>query len=217
MFEINKVMNILKKEFNKNPFLMGEAVFYESKDIYKLLISTILSARTKDETTMKILPALFQKAGTIDKLKNLEVWEIEKLIYPVGFYKNKARFLKNLPKALERFKGNIPSTREGLMSLPGVGRKTANLVLSVGFNIPAICVDTHVHRISNRFGYIKTKEPLETELELMRLLPKKYWKYYNAYLVSHGQNICFPIKPSCKNCLLNDYCKKEGVNIGNYL
>jgi endonuclease III len=211
MFKIDEVIGILAEEFKKYPLPMGEKIFYESNDTFKLLVSTILSARTKDETTMKILPRLFSKVSTPDALRKLNVLEIERLIYPVGFYKNKAKFLKELPDALDRFSGKVPKNLEELITLPGVGRKTANLVLSVGFNIPAICVDIHVHRISNRLGYIISKNPLETEQKLMKKLPKKYWTKYNAYLVSHGQNTCSPINPFCSRCPVKIYCKQFGI------
>lgn len=157
-------------------------------DLYKTLISTILSSRTRDETTLKVTQKLFKVAPNIEKLKNLRTKELENLIYPVGFYKTKAKHLKMLTyRILEESKGEIPKTRESLMVLPGVGRKTANLVLNRALGVPAIAVDTHVHRISNLLGWVKTKTPEQTEKELMKILPKKYWSDTNRLMVSIGQ------------------------------
>ncbi|HHE39171.1 MAG TPA: endonuclease III, partial [Candidatus Cloacimonetes bacterium] len=138
--------------------------------------------------------------------------EIEKMIYPVGFYKNKAIHLKKFPEVLEKeFNNNIPDEIDNLIKLPGVGRKTANLVRAIAFKKSAICVDTHVHRISNRLGYVKTKTPLETEMVLRKKLPEEYWIMYNSYLVSFGQNHCFPRNPKCSSCVIYDECKRVGV------
>ena len=138
--------------------------------------------------------------------------EIEKLIYPVGFYKTKAKHLKQLPIILKQeFNNKIPETIEELIKLPGVGRKTANLVVTIAFNKPGICVDTHVHKIMNRIGYIETKTPYETEMRLRDKLPKKYWKTINSILVAFGQNLCTPISPHCSNCPINKYCNRLGV------
>lgn len=153
------------------------------EDPYKTLISTILSARTRDETTLKVSKELFKVAPNLAKLKSLDIKTLEKTIYPVGFYKTKARHLHELAAMTE----TIPNSRDGLMKLPGVGRKTANLVLNRAFNTPAIAVDTHVHRISNLLGWVHTKTPQETEKELVRILPKKYWSDTNRLFVSIGQ------------------------------
>ena len=158
------------------------------KNSYKVLASTLLSSRTKDEVTLEASKRLFKKAPSINKLKNLGTEELKNLIYPVGFYKTKAKHLKKLAEIIViRLKGKIPSTREGLMLLPGVGRKTANLVLNRAFGIPAIAVDTHVHKISNMLGWVRTKTPEQTELELMKILPKKYWSEINRLFVSIGR------------------------------
>jgi endonuclease III len=155
---------------------------------------------------------LFKKAPDLDSLNKLSIEEIKKLIYPIGFYNEKAKHLKKLPLIIKQeYNNKIPNTLEELLKIPGVGRKTANLVLAVAFKKPAICVDIHVHRISNRLGLINTSKPLETELELIKIIPKKYWRVYNAYLVSYGQNHCFPILPRCSDCIINKYCHKKGV------
>ncbi len=150
---------------------------------YKTLISTVLSARTRDETTLKVSKELFKVAPNLNSLSKLSQKEIEKLVHPVGFYKTKAKHLKELASTITK----VPSSREELESLPGVGRKTANLVLNRAFSIPAIAVDTHVHRITNLLGWVKTKKPSETEKELTKILPKKYWPDTNRLFVSIGQ------------------------------
>jgi len=172
-----------------------------------VLVATILSARTNDTTTTNAVKKLFPRANSAKELSKLSKEEIEKLIFPVGFYRNKAEFLKKLPRVLdELFGSKVPDNIDDLLKLPGVGRKTANLVVSVAFNKPAICVDTHVHRISNIWGYVKTRTPLETEMALRKKLPKKYWMTFNSILVAYGQRTCRPISPHCKECVINDYC-----------
>lgn len=179
---------------------------------FTILIGTMLSARTRDSVTEKVLPGLFKKAPDAKTMSNLETEEVAKLIYPVSFYKNKASSLKGASRVLlEKFKGKVPATLDELLELPGVGRKTANLVLAEAFKVPAICVDTHVHRISNIWGIVKTNTPEETEMALMNVLPKKDWIKFNPLLVSHGQTICIPVSPICSQCVLNDICPKIGV------
>ena len=171
----------LFKAFKRNYKLVPLEVF--GKDPYKTLISTILSARTRDELTLVISKKLFKVAPNFKKLNKLTIQEIEKLIYPVGFYKTKAKHLKKIAGSITE----VPKTREELINLPGVGRKTANLTLNRAFNIPAIAVDTHVHRISNVLGWVKTKTPEQTEKELIRILPEKYWPEVNRLFVSIGR------------------------------
>ena len=179
---------------------------------FTILIGTMLSARTRDSVTEKVLPGLFQKAPDASSMSKLETEEIAKLIYPVSFYKNKANSLKNTAQVLlEKFGGKVPQTMDGLLELPGVGRKTANLVLAEAFQVPAICVDTHVHRISNIWGIVQTKTPEETEMALMKILPKEDWIKFNPLLVSHGQTVCIPVSPICSQCVLNEICPKFGV------
>jgi endonuclease-3 len=178
------------------------------------LVSTVLSARTKDIMTRKAANNLFARASTPERIKDLDLKEIEELIRPAGFYKNKARSVKDLCRILvEEFNGRTPDELDELLKLPGVGRKTANLVLTLGFNKLGICVDTHVHRISNRLGYVQTKSPEQTEMTLRKKLPKRYWIEYNDLLVTYGQNICKPVSPLCSKCVIEPYCSKVGVAI----
>ncbi|MBX4205674.1 endonuclease III [Candidatus Microgenomates bacterium] len=175
------------KVFKQNYQIVPLEIF--GSNPYKTLVSTILSARTNDDTTLKVCKEkLFIKAPNIKTLSKLTEQEISELIYPVGFYKTKAKHLKKMSEILvKKFGGKIPNTREELMSLPGVGRKTANLVLNRAFKIPAIAVDTHVHRITNLLGWVKTKQPLETEQELIKIIPQKYWPEMNKFFVSIGR------------------------------
>jgi len=182
------------------------------RDPFKILVGTILSLRTKDETTGPAAARLFVLAGTAEEMLRLSAEQIAKAIYPVGFYRTKARTILEICRTLvERYGGRVPDTMEQLLGLKGVGRKTANLVLTLGFQAPAICVATHVHRISNRWGYVRTKAPEETEFALRRKLPKAYWPVYNDLLVAFGQNICRPISPLCSRCPLDAICPKVGV------
>lgn len=210
--DINVIYRILKKYVRSFKLPIVDAVEKKTGSPFYVLVSTILSARTKDKTTAVASKRLFKKAGTARDLEKLPVKEIEKLIYPVGFYKNKAKLLKKLPKALrEKFNGKIPETVEELVKLPGVGRKTANLVVVIAFKKPAVCVDTHVHRIMNRLGYVKTKTPLETEFILREKLPKRYWTTINSILVAFGQNHCLPVSPYCSTCPVRKYCNHVKV------
>jgi endonuclease-3 len=182
------------------------------RDPFKILIGCLLSLRTKDETTGPAAARLFALAGTAEAMRQLTVGQIAKAIYPVGFYRTKATSILDICRTLlERHGGQVPETMEGLLNLKGVGRKTANLVLTMGFLKPAICVDTHVHRISNRWRYVRTKTPEDTEFALRRKLPQTYWMVYNDLLVSFGQNICKPISPLCGQCPLANGCPKVGV------
>ena len=178
------------------------------KDPYLVLIACILSLRTNDRTTYPATLRMLKLAKTPDEMMKVSVEDLEKAIYPVGFYKNKAGQIIELSKKLvEEYDGKVPCDIEELCKFKGVGRKTANLVLSEGFNEPAICVDVHVHRIFNRLGYLKTNTAEETEFELRKKLPKKYWIPINSLLVTHGQNVCKPIKPNCALCPIREYCK----------
>ncbi|MCX6703857.1 MAG: endonuclease III [Candidatus Woesebacteria bacterium] len=181
MKNYSKVFKVFKKHYVPIPL----EIF--GSDPYKTLVSTLLSARTKDEVTLEASKRLFAKAPNLEKLKNLKIEEIKNLIYPVGFYKTKAKHIKKLARTVLAKGGKIPMTRSDLVSLPGVGRKTANLVLNRAFGIPAIAVDTHVHRISNLLGWVNTKAPEQTEKELIKILPKKYWPDINRLFVSTGR------------------------------
>jgi endonuclease III len=182
------------------------------RDPFKILIGCLLSLRTKDETTGPAAARLFALAGSPGEMLNIPVEKIEQAIYPVGFYRTKAKTILEVCRALVgHHAGQVPDTIEALLDLKGVGRKTANLVLTLGFQKPAMCVDTHVHRISNRWGYVRTKDPEQTEFALRRKLPKAHWLLYNDLLVAFGQNICKPISPLCRQCPLDAACPKLGV------
>ncbi|RJP29851.1 MAG: endonuclease III [Candidatus Omnitrophota bacterium] len=180
------------------------------KDPYLVLISCILSLRTKDKTTMEASSRLFEAADNPVAMLKLNPRRIEKLIYPVGFYRNKAAVILDISRRIiTEFCGKVPGTLEELLSFKGVGRKTANLVLGLGFGVPAICVDTHVNRIPNRIGWIKTESPEETEEELKKIIPKSRWIQLNTLLVAFGQNICKPVKPLCGLCHIEKMCEKR--------
>lgn len=182
------------------------------RDPYKVLFSTILSARTKDETTAAASARLFAVAPDVERLAKLSVARIEKLIHPVGFYRTKARSVRAAAVQLrDEFEGVVPDTIEELVTLPGVGRKTANLVLTEAFQKHAICVDTHVHRILNIWGYLDTDQPEATEWALRETLPRRYWIDLNKTLVSFGQQICVPVSPWCSRCPVGHRCPRLGV------
>ncbi len=201
-----KVFEIIEKESKNYSTPVVELMHFQTKDPFKVLITTILSSRTRDETTLRCAKNLFSNVSSFSDFKKLSVSEIEKLIYPVGFYKTKARNLKKLSDLKK-----VPESFDSLVKLPGVGRKTANLVLSVAFSRKGIAVDTHVHRISNRLGWVKTLKPVQTEKALKALFPDTYWSRINRTLVSFGQNTCTPLRPKCVLCPVKNYCPKIGV------
>ena len=207
-----KMLSVMRREYKKwKPPIVGGFACGENA-LFKVLVSTLLSLRTQDRTTEEASRRLFARAETPQALLKLDVQEIEKLIYPVGFYRTKAKNLLNVCRILlEKHGGHVPDTMEELLALPGVGRKTANLVMTVGHNRPGICVDTHVHRISNRWGLVRTKNADETEMELRRILPKRYWIEFNDLLVCYGQNLCQPVSPHCSRCKIADRCPRVGV------
>jgi endonuclease III len=210
--DITKIHKVLEKEFARHRMPVVDIIELQTKDPFKVLVTTILSARTKDETTTAAARRLFSSAGTIADLDKIPLSRIEKLIFPVGFYRTKARMLKQLPGELNRlYKGIIPDSVDELVKLPGVGRKTANLVVAVAFRKPAICVDVHVHRICNRLGYVKTRTPFETEMRLRQVLPKSLWLTINSYLVSFGQHTCLPVNPRCDRCPIIRWCRRINV------
>ena len=181
-------------------------------DPFRVLIACILSLRTQDTTTGPASDRLFAEAATPESMLKLIPRRIERLIYPVGFYRTKARVILGICRdLLERFGGRVPDTIDELLTLNGVGRKTANLVVTMGFGKPGICVDTHVHRISNRLGYVRTKNPEETEMALRARLPRRFWIDYNDLLVGFGQNVCTPISPRCSTCPVRPLCRRIGV------
>ena len=213
--DVPAVDRALKREFVSHDAPIIELIQAHTRDPFCVLVGTILSARTKDQCTAGAVKRLFAEArGDVFRpgdLVRLTVQEIERLIYPVGFFRDKARHLKRLPSVLEeKFGGVLPHTVEELCELPGVGRKTANLTVAVGFDLPAICVDVHVHRICNRRGLVRTKTPFETEMALRKILPVRYWKTWNSHLVSFGQTRCGPIRPKCEGCPISRYCMHDG-------
>ena len=188
-------------------------VIAKKNDPFAVLVSCIISLRTRDEVTELASARLFTLAKLPAELLELSNAKIEKAIYPAAFYRNKTKSLKELCQVLvKEYSGQVPNKLEELLKLKGVGRKTANLTMILGHNKPGICVDIHVHRISNRWGYVKTKSPDETEMVLRAILPKRFWKGYNDLLVSFGQNLCKPVSPFCGSCPLEDQCPKIGVN-----
>ncbi|HIE59759.1 MAG TPA: endonuclease III [Persephonella sp.] len=208
-----KVLEILEKEFPKWNAPIVSLLAEKTQDPYKVLISTIISLRTKDEITAESSKRLFEKADNPYDMIKLSEEEIANLIYPAGFYKNKAKQIKQISKEIiEKYNGKVPNALEELLKFKGVGRKTANLVLSEGYGKPAICVDIHVHRICNRLGFVKTKTPEETEFKLMEKVPKEYWNKINKLFVAFGQTICKPISPICSKCPVENYCEKIGVD-----
>lgn len=209
---LDEIIGRLEKEVSTYQVPVVDLIATQTRDPFKVLVATILSARTKDEVTAQAAKRLFAQVSTPSDLARLSLADLERLIYPVGFFRNKARYLQQLPAALDQnFAGQVPDNLEALLTLPGVGRKTANLVIAVAFNKPAICVDTHVHRIMNIWGYVQTKTPLETEMALRATLPQRYWIRINSLLVAFGQGTCTPLRPRCDRCVLFDVCPRIGV------
>ena len=206
--DIDKIMKELLKATKSMPMpVVTEIKLVTNRDAYKILISTMLSLRTKDSTTRDASMRLFEKAGNPKDMLKLSEEEIAKLIYPVGFYRVKAKNILEVSKTIiDDYNGKVPDEIDELLKLRGVGRKVANLVVTEAFDKYGICVDTHVHRISNRFGYVSTKKPEQTEFALRKKLPKKYWRVYNDTLVIYGQNLCKPINPLCNQCSISKYC-----------
>ena len=211
--EITKVLKTLKNAVRELPDPSVTLVGKKWKSPYLVLVSCLLSLRTKDETTLPASKRLFALAQTPQTMLKLSFRDIERAIYPVGFYRTKARRILDISRVLvQDHQGNVPDTLEGLLSFKGVGRKTANLVLVEGFGKPGICVDTHVHRITNRLGYVKTCTPEQTETALRAKLPPVLWKDINWLLVLWGQNVCRPVSPKCSACAVSDLCHKVGVS-----
>jgi len=211
--DIHAVMRLLEAEmaqFGLPPVsaMAAEAVV----DPFKILVSTIISARTKDEVTGPATERLFALADSPENMQRLPEEKIEKAIFPAGFYRTKAKAIRKASREIvERFGSRVPDTIEELVTLPGVGRKTANLVVTLAHGRAGICVDTHVHRITNRWGYVNTKTPHETEQALRAKLPKRHWIGINTLLVMHGRNICKPVSPFCSRCPVFPYCARIGV------
>ncbi len=209
--EIDKIIEILKEDLKKYQTPIVTKIS-EKKDPFKVLVSCILSLRTKNETTKKASENLFKLAGTPKAMLKLNVKEIEKAIYPVGFYRTKARNIKEICKTLiNYYNGKVPDNLDELLKLKGVGRKTANIVIVYAYNKLGMPIDTHCNRIPNRLGWVKTKNPEETERALRKILPKKYWRDFNNLFIIFGQNICLPVSPFCSKCPINIYCPRIGV------
>ncbi|MGB9732221.1 MULTISPECIES: endonuclease III domain-containing protein [Calditerrivibrio] len=212
-FDIDEIFLLLETEYKRfeTPSVTKIANLIKGNP-FAVLISTLISLRTKDEVTLKASERLLSRADNPFDMLKLQVDEIEKLIYPAGFYKKKSLQILNISKyLLENYQGRVPDSLDELLKIKGVGRKTANLVLVEGFGIPAVCVDTHVHRIMNRMGLVNTKNPDETEMVLRERLPVKYWIKWNEYLVAYGQNVCKPTSPLCSTCKFNNSCAKINI------
>lgn len=210
--DISKVLSVLRKKSREwNPPVMSLEETHGG-DPFRILISTILSLRTRDETTAAASRRLFAEAKTPDATLSLGVKKLRKLIYPVGFYRTKAaNIIKVCKRLIEERGGKVPDEIDELLGFDGVGRKTANLVVTLGYGKPGICIDVHVHRISNRLGYVRTKTPEKTEFALREKLPKKHWIEYNGLLVAFGQTICRPVSPMCDACPVSKWCVRAGV------
>lgn len=202
-----RVLGPLGREYPHDKFVEAHG-----PDPFRILIGCVLSLRTKDEVSFPATDRLFARAGTPSTLRKLRAEEIARLIYPVGFYRRKAEQIRRISsQLLTRYGGRVPDDLDELLTLPGVGRKTANLVVTLGFGKPGICVDTHVHRISNRLGWVRTKNPNETEQALRARLPRRYWISINEILVRHGQRVCKPLSPICSKCSVHRDCPRVGV------
>lgn len=207
--DIHQIVRILKRETRQWP-VPALANFLQTP--FTVLISCILSLRTQDKTTTAASNRLFAIATTPKAMLETPVKAIERAIYPVAFYRTKAKSIHSIcTLLLDRFRGKVPSDLDALLTLPGVGRKTANIVVTLAFGKPGIAVDTHVHRLSNRFGYVRTRTADETEIALRKKLPPRYWIVFNDLLVAYGQNLCKPLSPHCSQCRIVDYCRRVGV------
>ena len=212
--EINTIVKILKKELKVGKLPIVSHLAENQRDPFVILISTLLSLRTKDEVTELATERLLKLAATPQEMLKVPESKIAKVIYPVGFYRVKARTIHHVCNELiKRFHSHVPDNLEELLSIKGVGRKTANLVISLAYGKPGICVDTHVHRISNRMGYVKTKTPDETEFALRAKLPRRHWIIYNTLMVAFGRRTCKPVSPVCSTCPIKLYCARVGVKL----
>jgi endonuclease-3 len=210
--DMAEILRLLEIELAQKGLPIVSLLAEAHRDPFEILISTLLSLRTKDEVTAVATERLFSLASTPEGMLKLSEAQIQKAIYPVGFYRNKAETIRQVCHDLiDRFAACVPDTLEALLTIKGVGRKTANLVVALGFNGPGLCVDTHVHRISNRLGYVRTKTPEETEFALRKKLPPEYWLRVNTLLVAFGRNTCRPISPLCSGCPVAAYCDRVGV------
>jgi endonuclease-3 len=211
--QITAALRIVKREIRQwDEPVVGVVARESNRDPFRILVSCLLSLRTKDKTTREASTRLFALAHRPATMLTLPLRKIERAIYPVGFYRTKAKSIHAIcRRLLDNYGGRVPDSIEELVTLSGVGRKTANLVVTVGYGKPGICVDIHVHRISNRWGYVRTRTPEETEQALRRKLPASYWMTFNDLLVPYGQNLCQPVSPFCSKCKLRDCCDRVGV------
>ena len=206
------IVRLLERELENRELPIVTKLAEEHRDPFEILISTLISLRTKDEVTAVATERLFALASTPEEMVGLSEEEIQKAIYPAGLYRNKAETIRHVCRELiDRFHSRVPDSIEELLTFRGVGRKTANLVVALGFNGPGLCVDTHVHRISNRIGYVRTKTPDETEFALRAKLPPEHWSRYNTLLVAFGRNTCRPVSPLCGGCPITRYCDRVDV------
>ncbi|MFH0868265.1 MAG: endonuclease III [Candidatus Woesearchaeota archaeon] len=214
MKNISKIISLLKKEIKQFENPIATEIGEKTKNPFEVLISCILSLRTKDSATGPAAKRLFNLADNPKDMLNLSKKQIEKAIYPVGFCPTKAKYIKKTCKILIKdHNGKVPKSEQELLKLPGIGRKCMGIVMCYGFNKNvSIPVDTHVHKITNRLGWVNTKTPEKTEIALMKTIPKKYWHDINNLLVAHGQNICVPISPFCSKCKIRRFCQRIGVN-----
>jgi endonuclease-3 len=212
--QINTVIKILKKELEVGTLPIVSHLAEEQRDPFVILISTLLSLRTKDEVTAVATERLFALASTPEEMLKVPLDKIARTIYPVGFYRVKARTIHHVCRELIKgFSSKVPDDIDDLLSIKGIGRKTANLVVTLAYGKDGICVDTHVHRISNRLGYVKTKTPDETEFALRDKLPHRHWIIYNTIMVAFGRQTCKPVSPFCSLCPVNKYCDRVGVTL----
>jgi endonuclease-3 len=211
---IHQIVKILKKELDLGEMPIVSHLAQSERDPFVILISTLLSLRTKDEVTEVATERLFALASTPEEMLQVPQAKIAKTIYPVGFYRVKAETIHHACRELiDRFDSKVPDNLDDLLSIKGVGRKTANLVITLAYGKEGICVDTHVHRISNRLGYVETKTPDETEMALRGKLPRKHWIIYNTLLVFFGRKTCKPVSPLCSTCPIKQYCARIGVTV----
>ncbi|MCK4847123.1 MAG: endonuclease III [Deltaproteobacteria bacterium] len=210
--DLPAVFKVLRSEFKRFKIPAVTVVSVSTRDPYMVLVSCIISLRTKDEVTADASRRLFERAKTVEAMVELSEAKIAELIYPAGFYKTKSKTILEASKViLKDYDGIVPNDVDELTKLKGVGRKTANLVVTLGYGKPGICVDTHVHRITNHWGYVNTPTPDKTEVALREKLPKKYWIPINDLLVAYGQNLCKPVSPFCSECKIYEYCERVGV------
>lgn len=211
--KIDDIVETLRKAVRKMEVPIVTEISQNRRSPFEVLIATILSLRTKDEVTRLASRKLFERANSPDEMLALDESELARLIYPVGFYKTKSKTILEISRVIIKdYGGQVPDDLDELLKLKGVGRKTANLVITLGYGKLGVCVDTHVHRISNRLGYVKTKNPEQTEMVLRNQLPEQYWIEYNDLLVTWGQNVCKPVSPLCSKCDISGLCKRVGVD-----